>query len=183
MDTFGARLQSEREDRGLTIQAVAERLGVEQDRLLALERNEFEAHPDDAAMLACLSAYADVPRGRRRVDDRGLRPREEQVPRTSRRGPSRIAPWRSLRPRFRPTENRQPSFSAPARRLRGGRDRRGRGRLVDAFRGRNAGHPAVDDDHGARDHRVQRRGARADRVQRARHAGRATTERRTAATR
>jgi len=58
MDTFGARLQSEREDRGLTIQTVAERLGVEQDQLLALERNEFEALPDDAAMLACLNAYA-----------------------------------------------------------------------------------------------------------------------------
>ena len=59
MDTFGARLQYEREDRGLTTQAVAERLGVEQDQLVALERNDFEALPDDAAMLACLNAYAE----------------------------------------------------------------------------------------------------------------------------
>ena len=59
MDTFGARLQSEREDRGLTIQAAAERVGVEQNRLLALERNDFEALPDEAAMMACLNAYAE----------------------------------------------------------------------------------------------------------------------------
>lgn len=59
MDTFGARLKSEREDRGLTIQAVAETLGVEHDRLLALERNDFEALPDEAVMMACLGAYAD----------------------------------------------------------------------------------------------------------------------------
>ena len=58
MDTFGTRLQSEREDRGLTIQAVAERLGVEQDRLLALERDDFESLPDDAEMMAFLNAYA-----------------------------------------------------------------------------------------------------------------------------
>jgi cytoskeletal protein RodZ len=59
MDTFGTRLQTEREDRGLTIQVVAERLGVEQERLLALERNDFQALPDDAAMMACLNAYAE----------------------------------------------------------------------------------------------------------------------------
>jgi cytoskeletal protein RodZ len=59
MDTFGTRLQSEREERGLTIQSVAERLGVEQDKLLALERNDFESLPDEAAMMACLSAYAE----------------------------------------------------------------------------------------------------------------------------
>ena len=59
MDTFGTRLQSEREERGLTIQSVAERLGVEQDKLLALERNDFESLPDEAAMMACLSTYAE----------------------------------------------------------------------------------------------------------------------------
>jgi len=59
MDTFGARLKSEREDRGLTIQAVAEKLGIDDDRLLALERNDFEALPDEAVMMACLRAYAE----------------------------------------------------------------------------------------------------------------------------
>ena len=59
MDTFGTRLQSEREERGLTIESVAERLGVEQDKLLALERNDFESLPDEAAMMTCLSAYAE----------------------------------------------------------------------------------------------------------------------------
>ena len=59
MDTFGTRLQCEREERGLTLQSVAERLGVEQDKLLALERNDFESLPDEAAMTACLSAYAE----------------------------------------------------------------------------------------------------------------------------
>jgi transcriptional regulator with XRE-family HTH domain len=59
MDTFGARLKHEREDRGLTIEAVSERVGVDRERLLALERNDFETLPDEAAMMACLSAYAD----------------------------------------------------------------------------------------------------------------------------
>lgn len=59
MDTFGTRLQSEREERGLTIQSVSERLGVDQDRLLALERNDFESLPDETTMMACLSAYAE----------------------------------------------------------------------------------------------------------------------------
>jgi cytoskeleton protein RodZ len=59
MDTFGARLKSEREDRGLTIQDVAETLGVDQNRLLALERNDFEALPGEAVMMACLRAYAE----------------------------------------------------------------------------------------------------------------------------
>lgn len=59
MDTFGTRLQSEREDRGLTIESVAERVGVDRDSLLALERNDFESLPDEAAMTACLSAYAE----------------------------------------------------------------------------------------------------------------------------
>lgn len=58
MDTFGERLRQEREGRGLTIQAVSEIVGVDHDRLLALERNEFERQPDEAAMVECLRAYA-----------------------------------------------------------------------------------------------------------------------------
>ena len=48
METFGTRLQSEREDRGLTIESVAERVGVDRNSLLALERNDFESLPDHA---------------------------------------------------------------------------------------------------------------------------------------
>jgi cytoskeletal protein RodZ len=59
METFGERLKSEREDRGLSIQAVAEILGVDHDRLHALERNDFESLPDEATMMACLHAYAE----------------------------------------------------------------------------------------------------------------------------
>jgi len=59
MDTFGDRLKTEREDRGLTIQAVAEVLRVDHDLLLALERNDFEALPDEATMMDCLHAYAE----------------------------------------------------------------------------------------------------------------------------
>ena len=59
METFGERLKSEREDRGLSIQAVAEILGVDHDRLQALERNEFETLPDEATMMVCLRAYAE----------------------------------------------------------------------------------------------------------------------------
>ena len=59
MDTFGDRLKTEREDRGLTIQAVADILRVDHDLLLALERNDFEALPDEAAMMDCLHAYAE----------------------------------------------------------------------------------------------------------------------------
>ena len=59
MDTFGDRLTSEREDRGLSIQAVAEILHVDSDRLLALERNDFDALPDEAVMMDCLRAYAE----------------------------------------------------------------------------------------------------------------------------
>ncbi len=59
MDTFGDRLKSEREDRGLSIQAVAEILRVDHDRLRALERNDFDALPDEAVMMDCLNAYAE----------------------------------------------------------------------------------------------------------------------------
>jgi cytoskeletal protein RodZ len=59
MKTFGDRLRIEREHRGLTIRAVAEILGVDQGRLLALEQNDFEARPDEATMMQCLHAYAD----------------------------------------------------------------------------------------------------------------------------
>ena len=59
MDTFGDRLKTEREDRGLTIQAVADILRADHDLLLALERNDFEALPDEAAMMECLHGYAE----------------------------------------------------------------------------------------------------------------------------
>lgn len=59
MDSFGDTLKSEREDRGLSIQAVAEILRVDQGLLRALERNDFDALPDEAAMMDCLHAYAE----------------------------------------------------------------------------------------------------------------------------
>lgn len=59
METFGEKLKWEREDRGLRIQDVAEALGLDQDQLQALERNEFDSLPDDATMMACLRAYAE----------------------------------------------------------------------------------------------------------------------------
>ena len=59
MDTFGDRLKSERENRALSIQAVAEILRVDHDRLRALERNDFDALPDEASMMDCLHAYAE----------------------------------------------------------------------------------------------------------------------------
>jgi transcriptional regulator with XRE-family HTH domain len=59
MDTFGDKLRTEREDRGLSIQAVAEILGVDHDLLLALDRNDFAALPDEAVMMDCLHAYAE----------------------------------------------------------------------------------------------------------------------------
>jgi cytoskeletal protein RodZ len=59
MDTFGDRLKTERENRGLTNQALAEVLRVDHDLLLSLERNDFAVLPDEAAMMACLRAYAE----------------------------------------------------------------------------------------------------------------------------
>jgi transcriptional regulator with XRE-family HTH domain len=58
MDTFGETLKSEREDRGLTIEAVSEMLAVDQDLLRALERNDFDSLPDDGTMLWMLQGYA-----------------------------------------------------------------------------------------------------------------------------
>ena len=59
MSTFGDRLRAEREDRGLSIRAVAETLGVADERLRALERNDFRALPDNDTIVPCLRAYAD----------------------------------------------------------------------------------------------------------------------------
>jgi len=59
MDTFGDRLKSEREDRGLSIEAVAEILRVDHDLLRVLERNDFAALPDEAVMMDCLHGYAE----------------------------------------------------------------------------------------------------------------------------
>ncbi len=59
MDTFGDRLKTEREDRGLSIQAVAEILRVDHEPLMALERNDFDALPEESVMMDCLHAYAE----------------------------------------------------------------------------------------------------------------------------
>jgi len=59
MITFGDRLRSEREERGLSIRAVAEALGVADERLRALERNDFRALPGNDTIVPCLRAYAD----------------------------------------------------------------------------------------------------------------------------
>lgn len=58
-ETFGRLLRAEREDRGLSIQDVAERIRVDRGVLEALERNDFQALPDETTMSACLEAYAD----------------------------------------------------------------------------------------------------------------------------
>jgi cytoskeletal protein RodZ len=59
METFGEKLRFARESRGLSIEAVARILQVDEDRLLALEHNDFEKLPDNDAMTACLQAYAE----------------------------------------------------------------------------------------------------------------------------
>jgi transcriptional regulator with XRE-family HTH domain len=59
METFGEMLRAEREHRDLSIPDVAGILGVDEDRLRALERNDFEALPDEDAMVATLQAYAE----------------------------------------------------------------------------------------------------------------------------
>jgi len=59
METFGDRLKSEREERGLSIQDVAETLGLDRDWLHALEQNEFARLPDESVMTGCLQAYAE----------------------------------------------------------------------------------------------------------------------------
>jgi cytoskeletal protein RodZ len=45
METFGEKLRCEREDRGLSIGEVADITSLDEDRLLALERNDFETLP------------------------------------------------------------------------------------------------------------------------------------------
>ena len=59
MDTFGDRLKTEREDRGLSIQAVAEILRIDHEPLMALERNDFDALPEESVMMDCLHGYAE----------------------------------------------------------------------------------------------------------------------------
>ncbi|HXV75183.1 MAG TPA: DUF2914 domain-containing protein [Candidatus Polarisedimenticolaceae bacterium] len=59
MDDFGRTLRSEREGRGLTIAGLTDKLGVERERLLALERNDLASLPDDATMMPLLRTYAD----------------------------------------------------------------------------------------------------------------------------
>jgi len=59
METFGETLRIEREHRNLSIPDVAEILGVDGDRLRALERNDFDALPDEDVMTATLRAYAE----------------------------------------------------------------------------------------------------------------------------
>jgi len=60
MDSFGEKLRYEREDQGLSIEAVSERIGADQDRLLALERNDYDALPDNEFIMRdILRAYAE----------------------------------------------------------------------------------------------------------------------------
>lgn len=58
METFGDKVKYEREGRGLSIEAVSAMIGVDQQRLRALERNDFDSLPGPAAMINCLRAYA-----------------------------------------------------------------------------------------------------------------------------
>ena len=59
MDTFGYKLKHERQQGGLSIQAVSQILGVDSERLFALERNDFEALPDESVVKVWLRAYAE----------------------------------------------------------------------------------------------------------------------------
>ena len=59
MATFGEMLRSAREDRGLSIEDVSRILEVDQQRLQALERNDFATLPGETIMIDCLRAYAD----------------------------------------------------------------------------------------------------------------------------
>ena len=60
MDNFGEKLRHGREDCGLSIEDVSERIGVDRERLLALEHNDFETLPaDETVMLGTLHAYAE----------------------------------------------------------------------------------------------------------------------------
>jgi cytoskeletal protein RodZ len=60
MDTFGERLKHEREERGLTMEAVAEAVGLDRSGQLALESNNFAALPNEAVMMDCLDRYAEL---------------------------------------------------------------------------------------------------------------------------
>ncbi len=59
MDSFGATLSKEREERGLTLDTVAAVIGIDRGSLAALERDEFDRLPDHEAMIVGLRAYAD----------------------------------------------------------------------------------------------------------------------------
>jgi transcriptional regulator with XRE-family HTH domain len=58
MDTFGEKLRSVREDRGLTIESASDATGVGAHRLRALEANDFDSLPGEEVILATLRAYA-----------------------------------------------------------------------------------------------------------------------------
>jgi transcriptional regulator with XRE-family HTH domain len=58
MDTFGEKLKSVREDRGLTIESASAATGVEAHHLRALEASEFDSMPGEDFILASLRAYA-----------------------------------------------------------------------------------------------------------------------------
>ena len=59
MDSFGATLRKEREERGLTLDTVAALIGINRGALAALERNDFDSLPEHQSMLDGLRAYAD----------------------------------------------------------------------------------------------------------------------------
>ncbi len=58
LDTFGERLTSEREDRGLSLESVATSLRVDPELLVALERDDFDSLPGKAAMREYFEGYA-----------------------------------------------------------------------------------------------------------------------------
>jgi cytoskeletal protein RodZ len=59
MDSFGEKLRIVREECGLSIEAVSERIGADRDQLLALERNDFQRVPHShPVMMETLQAYA-----------------------------------------------------------------------------------------------------------------------------
>jgi cytoskeletal protein RodZ len=59
MDTFGEKLRYERNERGLSIEAVSRILRVDSNSLFALERNDFDALPDEGVIKGWLHAYAE----------------------------------------------------------------------------------------------------------------------------
>ena len=132
METFGDKLRIEREHRGLTIRAVAEILGADQDRLLALERNDFEALPDETTMVQCLHAYADC----LRVDaelmiEEYIREREKCLRQLADALPGRSAEAPAAAAR----SVRIPPSAIPAAAIRSSVNRRPRSKLVLAVAG------------------------------------------------